>query len=272
MDPENFGVDYCGPYISGGKFQSSVCSTHTPRTAEEACCKDHDCCYVHASSPSDFTSCDVGFSNCNAELNSLQSSINSGLVNTFGKYFHSNKMKRRATSFDTYDTSPTLPQYGAPRFWDDLVLHDSIYGTRPFSVGTTPDRPIMRVLPQAPRRTKRRLNLSSQDLNSLRRNLNYDFDAHVNPSILGKRRRFSRLPRFYRRRIANNMKRRWRIAFAQKRRLNWRNNHYARRVSSASRIQRSFRKFLFRKKLRRNSFKRLRFVSSNGRLSRYYKY
>lgn len=276
MDPQDFGIDYCGPYVSGGKFQSSVCSTHTARSGEEQCCKDHDCCYVHAETPSDFTSCDVGFSNCNSELNSLQSTINSGLVNTFGKYFHSNKMKRpRSISLDTYDTSPVLPQYGAPNFWDDMVLHDSIYGTRPFAVGVTPPRAGWRATrhaPQAPRRSKRRLNLSSSDANSLRRNLNYTFDAHVNPSIIGKRRRFSRLPRFYRRRIANNAQRRWRIAFAKKRRANWRNKFYARKVSSASRIQRSFRKFLFRKKLRRNSFKRLRFVGTKSGLSHYYKY
>jgi len=282
MDPESFGVDYCGPYISGGKFQSSVCSTNTPRTAEEACCKDHDCCYVHAGSSSDFVTCDETFKSCNAPLNSIQSKINSGLVSTFGKYFHSNmnagdfdkefppQKRHRRASYNEFDTSAgqDWPMY------DDMCIHDvfTYKDPRPFSVGTTPDRPTMRRVPRAPGRSKQRLRLSSDDRVPITRNLNYEFNAFGDPATMGKRRRFSRLPRFYRRRIANNMKRRWRIAFAQKRRLNWRNNHYARRVSSASRIQRSFRKFLFRKKLRRNSFKRLRFVSSNRRYGRYYKY
>lgn len=274
MDPQSFGVDFCGPYISGGKFQSSVCSTHTARSAEEQCCKEHDCCYVHAGTPSEYSTCDVDFVNCNAPLNSWQSSFNSGLVNTFGKYFHgSNKMKRpRALSAFSYDTSPTLPPYGAPRFWDDAVINDRVtYGT-PMYNSQTPDRPIMRRLPGAPVRSKRRLNLSADDANSLRSNLYGLFDLQSDRFVRGRRRRFSRLPRFHRRRIARAAQRRWRVAYARKKRLTWRNRRYGRMVSSASKIQRSFRKFLWRKKLRRNSFKRIRFIASNGKLSRYYKY
>lgn len=272
MDPQDFGIDYCGPYVSGGKFQSSVCSTITPRSGEEACCKDHDCCYVHASSPSDFTSCDTSFAGCNSELNSLQSSINSGLVSNFGHYFHGNKMTLRKRSFDSYEgLSSTLPAAAAPPYYDDMCINDAFTYGDPSYVGETPVRRTTSTN-YAPGRSRKRLRLSSTDRDAVRRNLNYEFNAFGTPSQMAKRRRFSRLPRFYRRRIANNAQRRWRIAFAKKRRLAWRNNHYARRVTSASRIQRSFRKFLFRKKLRRNTFKRLRFVSTKGNLRHYYKY
>jgi len=280
MDPQSWGIDFCGPYVSGGKFQSSVCSTHTARTAEEQCCKDHDCCYVHAGSPSEFVTCDETFTACNAPLTSVQSSINSGLVNSFGKYFHSGtkKMKRvRSASMDAYaPPPPTLPYSVADRgYWTDQCINDrETYSSPTFRIGTTPQRGwrATRHVPRAPVRSKKRLRLSSADKTALTGNLLGSFNASVSPWQMAKRRRFSRLPRFYRRRIARQTQRRWRIAYAKKQRLTWRNNYYRRRVSAASRIQRSFRKFLTRKKIRRNSFKRLRFVASNGKLGRYYKY
>lgn len=275
MDPQDFGIDFCGPYVSGGKFQSSVASTHTARTAEEQCCKDHDACYFHASTPSEFVTCDENFTGCNAPLNSFQSSINSGLVNAFGKYFHGSgsKMKRpRTHSIPEYEgQSSTLPYDRG--YWTDQCIHDvETYNTPQFAIGTTPDRPVMRRIPQRPLRSRKRLRLGSRDKTGITANLIGHFDSNVSRWRLGRRRRFSRLPRFYRRRIARQKQRSWRIAYARKQRLNWRNNYYRKRVGAASRIQRSFRKFLYRKKLRRNSFKRIRFIGDKYGVRRYYKY
>lgn len=273
MDPQSLGVDYCGPYVSGGKFQSSVCSTHTARSSEEQCCKDHDCCYVHAGSSSDFASCDQSFVGCNAPLDSFQSSLNSYLVDTFGSYFHSNKMTglKRRHSYDAFDTSAGT----SVRFADDTPIHDGFTYHAPrtwYEAVYTPDRPSVRRVPLAPGRSRKRLRLDPKIRREITTNLTTAFN-NADPFLRAKRRRFSRLPRFYRRRIARQAQRSWRIAYAKKKRLAWRNNYYRRRVSSASRIQRSFRKFLWRKKLRANSFRRIRFLSSPRRgLRRYYKY
>ena len=53
--------EYCGPYISDGKFQSSVCGYLTPSSLQEYNCKVHDCCYYNARSKKHFKDCDKEF-------------------------------------------------------------------------------------------------------------------------------------------------------------------------------------------------------------------
>lgn len=271
MDPQDFGVDFCGPYISGGKWQSSVCSTHTARSAEEQCCKEHDCCYNLAGSSSGFTECDAQFGRCNDHIGSVQSSINKKLVSTFGDYFHSNKMKRSAPQDDV--SSWTCNYCDTPNF---IAMEQCGVCGDPYDIDSSSPIKVRSVgssAPYAPKKSNKRLRLDKDDVASIKKNLIHDFDLMVDPSVLRRRRQFSRLPRWKRRKLAQLAQRRWRLAYAKKQRLKWRNNYFRKRSGYASKIQRSFRKFLWRKKFRKNSLRRLRFEWSPSKgLRRYYTY
>jgi hypothetical protein len=262
--------DFCGPYISDGKWQSSVCGYATARSAEEQCCKDHDCAYHMGVTPQDFVQADREFVSCNAKIGSLQSKINSGLVSTFGKYFHSgprSQQERRSMKrpFDWTCGYCDTKNYGAMEQCG--VCDDPMYGDDELR---TPPKVRRVTVPQAPTRSRKRLRLSEESKQSLKGNLLFYFNNNVDRLL--KRRRFSRLPRSSRLRIAQEAKRRWRIAYAKKLRAKARNRYYKKRSYYASKLQRSFRKFLWRKKHRNNILKKTRYISSPSGLRRYIKW
>lgn len=79
--------DWCGPYISDGKFQSSRPGFTTARSAQEQRCKEHDIAYYHCKSQACFEAADRKFSE-DSWGHSLWSSSAALLVKFAGTYFH----------------------------------------------------------------------------------------------------------------------------------------------------------------------------------------
>lgn len=92
--------DWCGPYISDGKFQSSRPGFTTARSAQEQRCKEHDIAYYYCKSQKCFEEADRRFAQ-DSWGTSFLGSAQSVLVNWGGKYFHgeySEDKKRKAPS------------------------------------------------------------------------------------------------------------------------------------------------------------------------------
>lgn len=90
--------DWCGPYISDGKFQSSTPGFTTARSAQEQRCKEHDIAYSQCKSQKCFEEADRRFSG-DSWGTSVLGSAQSILVHYGGKYFHgdySEDKKRKA--------------------------------------------------------------------------------------------------------------------------------------------------------------------------------
>lgn len=190
--------DYCGPYISDGKFQGSVCGKATARSSEEQCCKEHDCCYYSAASPTDFTTCDSQFVDCNKPLNSYTSSINSFAVNHGGSFFHSNNM-------DSRKRSHSESEYSASDYYGDPNGYTSDY----YAFDTPSVTPL--VVPDRPRKKSRNNRVPQSSLDSVRKKLLFTLPVD---SLYRRRRWFSKLSRSERRMIARRHQRRWRMARA----------------------------------------------------------
>lgn len=90
--------DWCGPYISDGKFQSSTPGFTTARSAQEQRCKEHDIAYANCKSQKCFEEADRRFSG-DSWGTSVLGSAQAILVHYGGKYFHgeySEDKKRKA--------------------------------------------------------------------------------------------------------------------------------------------------------------------------------
>lgn len=90
--------DWCGPYISDGKFQSSTPGFTTARSAQEQRCKEHDIAYANCKSQKCFEEADRRFSG-DSWGTSVLGSAQAILVQYGGKYFHgeySEDKKRKA--------------------------------------------------------------------------------------------------------------------------------------------------------------------------------
>lgn len=90
--------DWCGPYISDGKFQSSTPGFTTARSAQEQRCKDHDIAYAKCKSQKCFEEADRRFSG-DSWGTSVLGSAQAILVQYGGKHFHgeySEDKKRKA--------------------------------------------------------------------------------------------------------------------------------------------------------------------------------
>lgn len=79
--------DWCGPYISDGKFQSSYPGYTTARSAQEQVCKEHDIAYYHCKSRECFEEADRKFRDDSWALGVFGKVVGSAVYN-FGSYFH----------------------------------------------------------------------------------------------------------------------------------------------------------------------------------------
>lgn len=79
--------DWCGPYISDGKFQSSIPGFTTARSAQEQACKEHDIAYSKCKSRKCFEEADRKFRDDSWSLGAF-GKLAGTAVYYGGRYFH----------------------------------------------------------------------------------------------------------------------------------------------------------------------------------------
>lgn len=105
--------DWCGPYISDGKFQSSRPGFTTARSAQEQRCKEHDIAYYYCKSQKCFEEADRRFSEASWGT-SIIGSAQSLLVHYGGPYFHGEYSEDKKRPAEDTPNQPVKRLRGLP--------------------------------------------------------------------------------------------------------------------------------------------------------------
>ena len=105
--------DWCGPYISDGKFQSSRPGFTTARSAQEQRCKEHDIAYYYCKSQKCFEEADRRFSEASWGT-SFIGSAQSLLVYYGGPYFHGEYSEDKKRPAEDTPNQPVKRLRGLP--------------------------------------------------------------------------------------------------------------------------------------------------------------
>lgn len=108
--------DWCGPYISDGKFQSSYAGFTTARSAQEQACKEHDIAYSKCKSRKCFEEADRKFRDDSWALGAFGKLAGTG-VYYGGSYFHGSydEDEEEKTSENRKRTAEDTPQESQKR-------------------------------------------------------------------------------------------------------------------------------------------------------------
>lgn len=108
--------DWCGPYISDGKFQSSYAGFTTARSAQEQACKEHDIAYTKCKSRKCFEEADRKFRDDSWALGAFGKLAGSA-VYYGGSYFHGSYQEdgEEKTSENRKRTAEDTPQESQKR-------------------------------------------------------------------------------------------------------------------------------------------------------------
>lgn len=101
--------DWCGPYISDGKFQSSYAGSTTARSAQEQRCKEHDIAYAKCKSRKCFEEADRKFRDDSWSLGAF-GKLAGTAVYYGGSHFHGSYEEDEKTSESRKRTAEDTPQ------------------------------------------------------------------------------------------------------------------------------------------------------------------
>ena len=101
--------DWCGPYISDGKFQSSYPGYTTARSAQEQLCKEHDIAYYHCKSRKCFEEADRKFRDDSWALGVFGKAAGTAVYH-LGSYFHGDYEEEKSSGKRPREETPDQDQ------------------------------------------------------------------------------------------------------------------------------------------------------------------
>lgn len=265
-----FPYNYCGPYISDGKFQESVCGTSKPVDKVDACCDIHDCCFFHChgGSPCNHR-CNRAFVSCQRDTGSLVGNAMAGLVQATN---YGVKRLRSSSDSEPYTKHYNVEYSDKTYPWDDQDMTDcpapqlTPWTRRTKAKGWTPQFSIGK----APKGTAMRRDLFGATKRKRKK------VPHAPRNVVEARRQWFAV-------FANKKQR---VRLARQRRARYLSSRYKvqrsrlahfRKSIAARKIQRAFRKNYFRKPKSSShryyqKYRRPRFVQPRPYWSHNFKY